>query len=54
MKKIEKEGYYGHFTFSMYIKQPGGAVLPNGFENHSSSTREAAPLEKPELELVLK
>jgi len=33
----------------MYIKQPGGAVLPNGFENHFSSIREAAPLEKPDV-----
>ena len=47
-EKIEKEGYYGHFTFFMYFKQFGGAVLPNGFQNDSSSIREAAPPEEPE------
>jgi hypothetical protein len=38
----------------VYIKQSGEAVLPNVFQNGSNSTREAAPLEEPELELFSK
>jgi len=53
MKKIEKEGYYGHFTFHMYFKQPGGAILPNVFQNGSNFSRKATPPKKPEPELFL-
>jgi hypothetical protein len=52
-KENEKQGRYGHFTFSMYFKQTREAVLPNIFQNGSNSTREAAPPEEPELEPFL-